>query len=290
MPGVTIAVVIKVNDGLVFASDSATTIGDIDSDGTFRVTNIYNNANKVFNLHKGLPIGAMTWGLGNIGPASMSSLAKDLRRRFTEQMPDFEDWKIDPNSYTIQQIAERAKQFIYDERYSQQVPSSADESSTLGIMVGGYSSGAELPEAYNVVMSASDGCSDPTLIHPAADPGASWWGQPEAISRLVNGVSGDLPVALKNLGVSEADAPSYTRAIITQVKQSFVPDGMPIQDAIDLADYLVDTTIKFVRFAPGDATVGGPIEIAAVTKHEGFKWIRRKHYFNKDLNPRRRSH
>jgi hypothetical protein len=26
-------------------------------------------------------------------------------------------------------------------------------------------------------------------------------------------------------------------------------------------------------------TVGGPIEIAAITKHEGFKWIERRHFF-----------
>ncbi|MGA9679919.1 MAG: hypothetical protein WBR28_33125 [Mycobacterium sp.] len=31
------------------------------------VHNIYNNANKVFNLYKGL----LTWGLGHVGPASM---------------------------------------------------------------------------------------------------------------------------------------------------------------------------------------------------------------------------
>lgn len=60
---------------------------------------------------------------------------------------------------------------------------------------------------------------------------------------------------------------------------------MPIQDAIDLAEFLARLTIEFVRFCPGDATVGGPIEIAAVTKHEGFKWVRRKHYFNAALNP-----
>jgi len=35
--------------------------------GHVTVHNIYNNANKVFNLYKGL----LTWGLGNVGPASM---------------------------------------------------------------------------------------------------------------------------------------------------------------------------------------------------------------------------
>jgi hypothetical protein len=32
-------------------------------------------------------------------------------------------------------------------------------------------------------------------------------------------------------------------------------------------------------------SVGGPIEIAAVTKHEGFRWVKRKYNFSRDLNP-----
>ncbi len=60
---------------------------------------------------------------------------------------------------------------------------------------------------------------------------------------------------------------------------------MPIQDAIDLAEFLVSATIQFVRFTPGEPTVGGPIEIATITKHEGFKWVSRKHYYDTRFNP-----
>ena len=31
-------------------------------------------------------------------------------------------------------------------------------------------------------------------------------------------------------------------------------------------------------------TIGGPIELAAITKHEGFKWVARKHYYGEELN------
>ena len=63
-----------------------------------------------------------------------------------------------------------------------------------------------------------------------------------------------------------------------------ITPAMPIKDAIDLAEFLVDLTEKFVRFSPGAQTVGGPIEIAAITEHEGFKWIKRKHYYDKSFN------
>ena len=64
-----------------------------------------------------------------------------------------------------------------------------------------------------------------------------------------------------------------------------VVPAMPIQDAIDLAVFMVETTIKFVRFNLRHETVGGPIEVAAITKHEGFNWVRRKLFYSKDQNP-----
>lgn len=77
----TIVVTVKINDGIVLASDSATTF----SDDQGNVVKIYNNANKVFNLVKGRPIGGLTWGAGGIGAASISTITKDLRRRLAGQ-------------------------------------------------------------------------------------------------------------------------------------------------------------------------------------------------------------
>ncbi|MET4636585.1 hypothetical protein [Kaistia defluvii] len=62
---------------------------------------------------------------------------------------------------------------------------------------------------------------------------------------------------------------------------------MPIKDAVDLAEFFVDTTAGYTRFKRGAGIVGGPTESAAITKHEGFKWVRRKHYFDEALNPGR---
>ena len=61
--------------------------------------------------------------------------------------------------------------------------------------------------------------------------------------------------------------------------------AMPIQDAIDLAHFLVETTIGFVRLAVFlPKSVGGAVEIAAITKHEGFRWVQRKSFYPAGLN------
>jgi hypothetical protein len=52
-----------------------------------------------------------------------------------------------------------------------------------------------------------------------------------------------------------------------------------------MAESLVNLT-SFKRKISLDAeTVGGPIDVAVISKGDGFVWIKRKHYFKPELNP-----
>ena len=66
--------------------------------------------------------------------------------------------------------------------------------------------------------------------------------------------------------------------------RQLVDARMPIQDAIDLAQYLVDVTKGYFRFLPMADIVGGDTDLAVVTRHERFKWIKRKHFYPANLN------
>jgi 20S proteasome alpha/beta subunit len=41
---------------------------------------------------------------------------------------------------------------------------------------------------------------------------------------------------------------------------------MPLKDAIDFAEFIIDTTIDYLRFAEGISTCGGPIDSLVITK------------------------
>jgi hypothetical protein len=277
---VTIAVSLKVNDGLVLAADSAQTL--VSEDGT--VAAVYNNANKIVNLRKGLPIGIVFWGAGSIGQASLATVAKDLRHRFNGDDPDHRDWHLDPATYTLREVAEQTRKYIYEERYDAAFGDWTTKPD-LGFIVAGYSAGASIGEMFQVVIS--DGiASELEPVYESDDTvGLVWNGQPEAITRLLRGFGTSLPqVLVENLGVAEPDALDATSVIGDALNWSLVHASMPIQDAIDLAEFLVSVTINFYRFGGGAPTVGGPIESAAITKYEGFKWVKRKHYFSDTLN------
>jgi hypothetical protein len=281
----TIAISLKVNDGVILAADSASTLFVLDSNGNPFIVNVYNSANKVFNLHKGLPIGMITWGAGNIGAASIGTLVKDLRVLLSAKDDGSSEWAIDVKHYSLSTIAGKVRKFMFEEKYSSmfaQVP--ADKRPILGFIVAGYSTGNNFPEEYFIQIQ-NGVCTEPILMRKEEETGVSWNGEVEAISRLILGFSPNLPSWWKSLtNIPENELGNVVRMMQQVLQAPLVQPAMPIQDAIDLANYLVQTAIQYSRFAPGAQTVGGPVEIAAITKHEGFKWIKRKHYFHRELN------
>lgn len=281
----TIALSVKINDGVVLAADSASTVmGGPPGAQTASVINVYDNANKAFNLLKGCPIGAVTWGAGGIGNASISSLVKDLRNLLKEGP---EDYKLNKEQYTTEEVAVKLRRFIYDENYVgafANVP--PDKQPTLGFIVAGYGRpNAKNADEYAVVIDKGN-CGPPKAVRKSEDSGIFWAGTGESLNRLIAGFGTGLPQVLqKNLGVPADQIPAAMKVIQGALGAPLAIPAMPLKDAIDLAEFLADVAIKFSKFLPGANVVGGPIEIAAISKHEGFKWVKRKFYFDRDLTP-----
>ncbi|MDK1082234.1 MAG: hypothetical protein QGD88_12260, partial [Anaerolineae bacterium] len=51
---------------------------------------------------------------------------------------------------------------------------------------------------------------------------------------------------------------------------------LPLQDSVDLAKLMIQTTLSGQNLSVGRRGVGGPIDIAVVTKVEGLKYIQKK--------------
>lgn len=304
----TIAICLKVGDGVVLGTDSASSlIGEND-----RYFNVYNTAEKTFNLVKGLPIGLMTYGLGGMMGLSIGALSRDLRQRLSGKDPRYADWALKHDTYTIEEVATRVRQFFYEELYATQfgplpTPSLAPNDNSqaspvdelplnpetegtpgeiapqfpeLGFVVAGISANDYYPQVWNVEISNGQ-CAGPLCQYDRLVSGVvHFWGQPEALYRLVYGWS---PEAQQRL-VAAGLPPETANQFLVSVTDLAHP-GMPIQDAIDLVKYLADVTVGYVRFKQGAPTVAPPIDIAAITRHQGFKWVERKHYYRQELNP-----
>lgn len=77
--------------------------------------------------------------------------------------------------------------------------------------------------------------------------------------------------------------------IITQIGKNEIEDMirfMPKPELAQMAESLINLTSMKRRVSRGMETVGGPVDVAVVSRSEGFVWVKRKHYFPAELNAR----
>ncbi len=65
-----------------------------------------------------------------------------------------------------------------------------------------------------------------------------------------------------------------------------IVEHLPKEELADMAEALVNLTSLRRRVTPDAETVGGPIDVAVISKGDGLVWIKRKQYFLPELNPR----
>jgi hypothetical protein len=261
----TVLVSVKINDGVVMAADSAS---------SFESGMVYRHADKIVNLRQGLPIGAMVTGAGGIGNESIDTLLKDLRRRFNGEDEARRDWALDPARYTLAEVANRLRTFLFEEKAA----TYAGEVWTR-VRLCGYSADRPLAEVWEILLLGPNSPA-PTQVQGEQDFGIRWDGEYEALSRLIFGLGTDFEDAAAGSGLTPDAARDLHARLSPALFELLFVEAMPIRDAVDLARFLVETTIGFVKFSIArPKTVGGSIAIAAITKHEGFQWVQRQNGF-----------
>lgn len=93
----------------------------------------------------------------------------------------------------------------------------------------------------------------------------------------------------------EAEA-AFTRNLNEQAFASFqhksrreiedMVEFMPKPELAKMAEALIDLTSIKRKVSEGPETVGGPVDVAVISKSDGFVWVKRKHYFPSELNNR----
>lgn len=82
----------------------------------------------------------------------------------------------------------------------------------------------------------------------------------------------------------------HEEKILTHIQKGYsdkvvnMIEFLPKKELAEMAESLVNLTAFKRKVSDESETVGGPIDVAIISKGDGFIWVKRKHYFEKDLN------
>jgi hypothetical protein len=115
-----------------------------------------------------------------------------------------------------------------------------------------------------------------------------------AVESFAEGLQGDLGVSeLPNLAERiESHRDQFVKSwYFACLKAHYEPLGrvvgmLPLDEMAELAETLINLESLKEKVTQPTQSVGGPIDVAVITKIDGFIWVKRKHYFRPELNPR----
>lgn len=255
----TIAINIAVPEGLVFAADSRQTYTNARND--VRVSS--DNARKLFPL--GPRHAAVTYGWAFLCNRNIHSHINDFKTTISGNLSTLELANALGKYLTAQ----------YNTHIEKQFDAPVDEKNyALALLVGGYDGDGKQGKVYEVYVPGDQAI----LVQTTEDRvGAAWRGHTLVIGRLLKGYD---PRLRELQGFDQEIAKTMESAPLDYLVDYW---SMTLQDAIDLATFLVHTTIQMQRFSDGirmspgvSANCGGSIDVAVVEPEHGFRWLRHK--------------
>ena len=121
------------------------------------------------------------------------------------------DWRLDPNAYTIGEMAERLRQFIFEGKAAV-----CETETNIQLRVCGYSAGRPLAEIWEVNLT-QHACPPPRCIMGKGGF-VLWDGQYEAPNRLVLGTGFDMGGASVRHGIPAQEAPALQPNLVGSVR------------------------------------------------------------------------
>ena len=115
------------------------------------------------------------------------------------------------------------------------------------------------------------------IYDPEDDFGDPFYGEMEEQRELLSEIGKQLDQFLPSL--SKYSHARHVNPVISVVQ------GLPKDELAAMAESLINLTSFKRRVSMQAETVGGPIDVAVISKGDGFIWIKRKRYFDGEMNP-----
>jgi hypothetical protein len=259
----SLGIVIKGPEGVVLACDSRVTL-TAQQEGQPPILVNFDNATKLLSfVQPHNYFGCVVYGVAVIGLRTAHSFVPELQR------------ELDKRSRRLTTIEyARIVSNFYLEQWKKVMPSDYAGIPMVFIM-GGYDEG----DAYSKVFLFNiPFAPEPIEQNPGeGNFGMTWGGQLDIVSRLVHGFDPRLAGVLKaEFNLADDQLKTLIDKLQSILEISIPFQILPLQDCVNLAHYLIQTTINGQNVSIGIRGVGGPIDVATITRSDGLVYITKK--------------
>jgi hypothetical protein len=264
----SLGIAFKGPEGIVLAADSRVTLTSqvqLPNQPVMLLPSTYDNATKLLRVEGQDHIGTVTYGAGAIGQTEP--------RTAHSYIPEFAQKLKGRGRLLVKDFAEELSKFFLDKWNAQNIPYVPGQD--MVFLVGGYDEGALYGKVFDIMIP-----SRPTPFEWYSAPGQFgpvYGGQREYVDRLMSGLDSRLPELTKTfLSLDDKRRDELTQHLMGLLQAPVPYAFLPLQDCVDLAVFLIRTTIVMQHWIIGVRGVGGAIDVAVITQAEGFKEIQRK--------------
>jgi hypothetical protein len=270
----SLGIIVKGSEGIVLAADSRLTLGAQIMVPTPQAPQVmqpqqifvnFDNATKLLSF--GPPnqwIGAVTYGDAVIG-----TKPTDLR---TAQsfLPEFEQ-SLPQKRLTVGEFSKKLSDFFL-ERWKDRGMPDPYPGQGMTFAVGGY----DPEKAYGSIFTFNIPKQPNAQEQSANDFGIHLGGQAEHTIRLIQGYDPRILGIAKQVCNLTDEQVQGLQAALAQLMLSLPYAVLPLQDCIDMAVFLIHTTVAAQKLSVGIRGVGGVIDVAVITRRDPLRFIQRK--------------
>lgn len=271
----SLGIAFKGPEGIVLAADSRVTLtAQVPLPGApagapqMLLPSTYDNATKLLRIRGQDHVGAVTYGAGAIGPTEP--------RTAHSYIPELEEQLIKENTgrLSVLDFAKRLSQFFLEKWTANKMPI-GQPGQDMVFLVGGYDEGDPYGRVFEVFIPSK---ADPNEWHRGPGQfGLVWGGQKAYADRIITGFDGNLPTLVQQfLSLTDGKRDELHKHLQGTLQAPVPFAFLSLQDSVDLAIFLIRTTITMQHWVVGLRGVGGAIDVAVITPTDGFVDIQRK--------------
>jgi hypothetical protein len=262
----SLGIAFKGAEGIVLAADSRVTLsGEREQAGkTVVLPATFDNAIKLLHVPSQAWVGAVTFGMGALGAQEPRTAASFL--------PEFEKELDGEPRLSVETFAQRLGDF-YLRQWNSHMPAGV-KAPDMVFLVGGYDQQAAYGRMFTLSVPSAP---SPVEQQSGQNFGAIWGGQKAHADRLVQGFDdAGIEAVKEHLKLSDSQAEGLRDHLRKTNALALPYQFLPLQDCVDLCILLIKTTINMQRFTVDVRGVGGPIDVATITRTEGFRAVQQK--------------